>query len=722
MTKEVDLLTSTKTIEKSKDQTATKKEGNSLFDSILSNAKNKSTEVKNENEIKSEKVSTPDKLKDDETKTSTLNTSENSSKKSLEESKNKLESKVENKTTDTKNETSKEAKVQDATNKNSTSLLDRLVVEAKVAIKQEETPKIIEDKSNKVKNDKIKESIVSNQEDVKVDKKEEQKTVVKDNIEKNLQELGEKETATQTKVVDTKINEKEQKSLNKESVPNNEKEEVSLKENTLDNKIKDTQKTPIENKLQENTNQSEKRVVDEKDDLKSIKKNNSSKNEKDELTNSKVIKDEKSTLNTPLTLQNAQANDTVIPNELMTKDSNNEEITQKKTTLVKEEKVIDAKDNKSEVLRDNKTLETKTTRNEQEFSKNLNESKETQPKNEKVANELAKLNSQADNEKVNITKDNSQQTQNKKESLLDKLVNESKQEISNKDEKTATAQNIKTAEEPARDSKNSVLTNMYLSTQKKEVSQKALEVGHEGKELAKNAKSVDDIKQSAKVLDLGLESTKLDVKNLEEKQVQDKALDRLAFVKNVMNDNLQKVDAVITATKSHQVASATTQSSSSETVVQISVAPSLVQSMESRIIGARQQMSTMMSDVAREMYNNYKPPVTSFRINLLPSHLGSISIMMKSDRENGISISMSMSNNATLDAMNESQNMLRSALAKNFSEDTSFSLDFGMQNDSSAQDGHQDSSTNRQQTSSEESVSNQNITTEQDSEQTTNYM
>ncbi len=263
---------------------------------------------------------------------------------------------------------------------------------------------------------------------------------------------------------------------------------------------------------------------------------------------------------------------------------------------------------------------------------------------------------------------------------------------------------------------------MYLSTQKKELSQKALEVSHEGKELAKNAKSVEDVKQSAKVLELGLESTKLDVKNVEDKKVLDKTLERLAFVKNVMNDSLQKVEAASAVLRSHQTAAATTQSNSAETVVQIAVAPSLAQNIESRIIGARQQMSTMMSDVAREMYNNYKPPVTAFRINLLPSHLGSISIMMKNDRENGISISMSMSNNATLDAMNESQSTLRNALSKNFSEETSFSLDFGMQNDSSNEGSQKESSSNTQQNSSEEGSLNQNATNEQDNEKSTNYM
>ena len=45
-----------------------------------------------------------------------------------------------------------------------------------------------------------------------------------------------------------------------------------------------------------------------------------------------------------------------------------------------------------------------------------------------------------------------------------------------------------------------------------------------------------------------------------------------------------------------------------------------------KIIGAKQQMVTVMSDIARQMYENYKPPVTAFRINLNPTELGSIAI------------------------------------------------------------------------------------------------
>ena len=100
-----------------------------------------------------------------------------------------------------------------------------------------------------------------------------------------------------------------------------------------------------------------------------------------------------------------------------------------------------------------------------------------------------------------------------------------------------------------------------------------------------------------------------------------------------------------------------------------------------------------MSDVARQMYENYKPPVTAFKINLNPTELGSIAILMKSDKNNGLSITMNVSNNVTLDTLIENQNLLKNSLNKTFDENTKFNLDFG----SSNQNSNNQSSSNQNQ-------------------------
>jgi hypothetical protein len=91
-----------------------------------------------------------------------------------------------------------------------------------------------------------------------------------------------------------------------------------------------------------------------------------------------------------------------------------------------------------------------------------------------------------------------------------------------------------------------------------------------------------------------------------------------------------------------------------------------------------------MSDVARSMYLNYKPPFTSFRMNLNPANLGSISIIMRASKsENSISVSMNMSNNATMEIFAENRSSLQSALQKQLGDSSSVSLNFNMQGDSS---------------------------------------
>jgi len=106
-------------------------------------------------------------------------------------------------------------------------------------------------------------------------------------------------------------------------------------------------------------------------------------------------------------------------------------------------------------------------------------------------------------------------------------------------------------------------------------------------------------------------------------------------------------------------------------------------------------MATMMSDIARQMYENYKPPVTVFRINLNPVDLGNIAILMKNDKNNGLSISMNISNPTTLDALIDNQNVLRNSLNKTFDENTKFNLDFSSSNQNDNQSSNSQSNQNQ---------------------------
>jgi hypothetical protein len=186
--------------------------------------------------------------------------------------------------------------------------------------------------------------------------------------------------------------------------------------------------------------------------------------------------------------------------------------------------------------------------------------------------------------------------------------------------------------------------------------------------------------------------------------VLDRNLQRLAFSKNQTHDDISNLEVY-----SKKVSKEASKAVLGETVVNLNVSAQNVQNITQRIIGARQQMSSMMSDIAREMYSNYKPPVTAFRLNLQPAHLGSIAIMIKSDRESTISISMNMSSSATLDAMTENQGSLRSALNKSFGQDNQFDLDFGMQEEQQNSNSDQSNQQQNQQDRRREQTSTQSL-------------
>ena len=244
-----------------------------------------------------------------------------------------------------------------------------------------------------------------------------------------------------------------------------------------------------------------------------------------------------------------------------------------------------------------------------------------------------------------------------------------------------------------------LISNIYLSSQKNSINTQELFNRNEAINLLKDAKSIDDVKTSAGMLDLGLEDVEVDLDeklDLSSKTDLNKKTDLdLLTRKNQINNlmlekNIKNEDVKVLITKSVEASNALLGNSlqlADDAVV--SVNSPLSYNIQSKIIGARQQMSAMMSDIAKQMYENYKPPVTVFRINLNPLELGSIAILMKSDRNNALTISMSASNNGTLEALVENQNILRSSLNKTFDENTKFNFDFSSSNQDSNQSNNQ---------------------------------
>ncbi|MFY9101171.1 flagellar hook-length control protein FliK [Aliarcobacter cryaerophilus] len=303
-------------------------------------------------------------------------------------------------------------------------------------------------------------------------------------------------------------------------------------------------------------------------------------------------------------------------------------------------------------------------------------------KNETVKNEN-NLNSQniliVENEVIK-TENNTKVDQ--KSSLMDQLIQtNSKKDITTKIEESATS-NPQSVEQINKNSKD-VASNIFLAEQKNSLNNQLLFNKNEAVNILKNASSIEDIEKSANILDLdannleveqNISSESLNDLSVDEKEI----LDRKNILNSILNEkNIRSVDVRNLITNSIEASKALLEDTINILDDKIlDIQPNLVNSIQSRIVGAKQQMASMMSDVARQMYENYKPPVTVFRMNLNPGDLGTISVLMKQDKSSGLTINMSVSNIATLELLMENQNMLRNSLAKTFNDSANFNLDF----------------------------------------------
>ncbi|MDY0051378.1 MAG: flagellar hook-length control protein FliK, partial [Aliarcobacter sp.] len=247
------------------------------------------------------------------------------------------------------------------------------------------------------------------------------------------------------------------------------------------------------------------------------------------------------------------------------------------------------------------------------------------------------------------------------------------------------------------------ISNIYLSSQKNSMNTQNLFNKNEAVNLLKNATNIGDVKTSAQILDLGLEDISVEQITETQKIVDiTKRLDIDLFTKRnildnlILDKNIKSEDVKNLITKSVEASSALLDNTLNlADDAMVTVNSPLSYNIQSKIIGARQQMSTMMSDIAKQMYENYKPPVTVFKINLNPLELGSIAILIKNDKNNALSISMNVSNNTTLDALVDNQNVLRNSLNKTFDENTKFNLDFSSSNQNNNQSSNQNKQNNQ---------------------------
>ncbi len=341
-------------------------------------------------------------------------------------------------------------------------------------------------------------------------------------------------------------------------------------------------------------------------------------------------------------------------------------------SLLKDEKAGNFKDSSEVKSKNNiseKVLNTETKENPLQGEKNLKVNENTTNKN--AANEFAKLsNEDLPLEKIKVTKEEiSSKNISRNEPKLEYTLDKNSEKVTLINEKI-----------DVKASKESLLSNIFLSSQQRVVSRQEIQTLSENKRSIVENKNIDTLKTVAKSLELDLKEVKLDSKKSENKVLsKDLILDKLAFSKNILKTNIENILGTVNANIIENELNDLPD-------VTLNVSGHNLNTLETKIISARQNVSSLMSDIAKKMYENYKPPVTAFRMLLNPSTLGSISVIMKHDRESGLSISLNMSNQNTLEAMNENEDILRSALSNSFLDESEFSLDFNMQGEGSKQE------------------------------------
>ena len=248
-----------------------------------------------------------------------------------------------------------------------------------------------------------------------------------------------------------------------------------------------------------------------------------------------------------------------------------------------------------------------------------------------------------------------------------------------------------------------LISNIYLGSQKNKITNQNLFNKNEAISLLKDGNSIQAVKTSAEMLNLGLESVnveqEIELDNIDLKKSNIDLLNKKNLVDSLLLKNdIRGEEVKDLITKSVEASNAIIDNTLTVADdVTVNVNSPLSYNIQSRIIGAKQQMSAMMSDIAKQMYENYKPPVTAFKINLNPLDLGSIAILMKNDKNNGITISMNVSNNVTLDTLIENQNILKNSLNKTFEENTKFNLDFSSSNQNNSNQSSNNSQGNSKQ-------------------------
>ena len=583
------------------------------------------------------------------------------------------------------------------------SLLDRLILEAKTNAKEivNADNQKINDLNNKIDNSNILKQEI---------KPEEIPAVSAEEVKLDDNEIK-KEQLVVTKKVE-EVDTKEQKNTEVNSLldrlileAKTDTKEVVNKEVVTTN-LSDTSEQTIENKpslfdslLKNNVVTEEIKVTtDVKQEPKEVK------TEEILVVNIEEVKTEKATNNLTEKI-NTESKNSVVEVVL------NNEVVNKKLEIKKIDEIVNS-NNVLEVIEDISLVENLSTGTDKVIvvdnivkkelmdspvDSNIQLVEEPENINLKINNESILPSEVIEKTDINVL----EKTDAKKDvkiSLMDQLIQKNSEKLV-ADSTNEIGENINTSSKDGLS--KDLISNIYLGSQKNKVNNQTLFNKNEAISLLKDGNSIQAVKASAEILDLGLQSVSvekdIDLENIDVKKSNIDLLNKKNLIDNLLLKNdIRGEEVKDLITKSVEASKAlidNTLTVADDAIVNVN--SPLSYNIQSRIIGAKQQMSAMMSDIAKQMYENYKPPVTAFKINLNPLDLGSIAILMKNDKNNGLTITMNVSNNVTLETLIENQNVLKNSLNKTFDENTKFNLDFS----SSNQNNSNQSSNNEQRNS-----------------------
>ena len=271
------------------------------------------------------------------------------------------------------------------------------------------------------------------------------------------------------------------------------------------------------------------------------------------------------------------------------------------------------------------------------------------------------------------------------DSMIDEVKSEdnrSKNIKNDKNNKTETSINHKT------ETTHNIIKNKILQSQAKQEKIEVHSIVSTGaKKVIYDQKDTIGVKKASNILELNLKNMKLEKSSNSKTELETpKELKHIINsgknIQNNMQKNMQR-DTDISA----NIVQESNQKEKPIKEIEIIVPTNLVNDLKNKITKARVQAGSMMSEIAKKMVENYRPPQTAFRITLNPHNMGSINIVIKKDltqtmgKSAGLSIDMNMNNNSTHELIKAYQGDLKSALSKNFSNEN---LNLNITNSSNA--------------------------------------